>query len=99
LRPRKKKFVTIERDGKKVLFCEKCNVDVTKGMFHCKDCDVCIHGWDHHCIFFSKCIGGGNFMYFSGALGMLIVNFAIIFAIIFFEDLDKNFSGLNDAKK
>ena len=42
-------------------FCEKCNYDVDSNKAqHCKDCQVCISGMDHHCIFYSKCIGNGN---------------------------------------
>ena len=70
-KPRKRhgKYQVIETQGKdgktiKHLFCEKCNVDVERGMQHCVDCNVCIYGWDHHCVFFSKCIGAGNFYYF-----------------------------------
>jgi len=102
IRPRKRKYKTVEREGKdakntKVLFCEKCNVDVTKGMQHCSDCNVCVYGWDHHCVFFSKCIGGGNFLYFGGAIGVLIFNFVIMFAILFCEDIEGGFKTV--AKK
>ena len=33
---------------------------------------------DHHCVFFSKCIGGGNICCFWGSIGMLIFNFVLM---------------------
>ena len=67
---------------KKVLYCVKCNVDVTEDMEHCDDCQVCVSDYDHHCVFFSKCIGGGNIYCFAGSIGMLVFNFIIIFVIL-----------------
>jgi len=39
---------------------------------------VCIEDFDHHCVFFSKCIGGGNIYPFWGSMVMLIINFILI---------------------
>jgi hypothetical protein len=41
-------------------YCIKCEVELTKDMEHCSDCDVCFSEWDHHCVFFSKCIAKNN---------------------------------------
>ena len=78
-----------DKDGKKikVLYCVKCNVDVQLDMEHCDDCQVCVADYDHHCVFFSKCIGGGNIYCFGGSIGMLVFNFIIIF-IILIVDID-----------
>ena len=46
-------------------------------MDHCDDCDVCIDDFDHHCVFFSKCIGGGNITCFYGAIFGLLINFVL----------------------
>jgi hypothetical protein len=50
------------QDGRRYYFCEKCDlaIDRNKGMHHCYDCQVCVEGYDHHCMFYSKCIAGGN---------------------------------------
>jgi hypothetical protein len=48
---------------------------MTPDMEHCEDCDVCVYDYDHHCVFFSKCIAGGNIYCFYGSIIMLIVNF------------------------
>jgi len=48
---------------------------------------VCIEDYDHHCVFFSKCIGGGNLYYFWGAIAMLLVNFVLIATVIIFDQL------------
>ena len=73
-------------DGKRMLFCAKCNIEVTDTMEHCEDCQVCVEGIDHHCVFFSKCIAKGNICYFWSTLGMLLGNFFILaICVIFFS--------------
>ena len=49
------------------LFCQKCKVikDYQKMIIHCSHCDVCVEGYDHHCVWTSKCIGKGNMMSFQ----------------------------------
>lgn len=48
--------------------CSMCNsyvpVDSDEITFHCADCDVCIEGYDHHCVWTSKCVGKGNLKIF-----------------------------------
>ncbi len=51
-------------------------------MEHCEDCDVCISDYDHHCVFFSKCIGGGNIKAFYGSIGCLILNFVLVLILV-----------------
>ena len=51
---------------------------MTKDVEHCDDCDVCVYDYDHHCVFFSKRIGGGNIICFYGSIGMLVFNFLLI---------------------
>ena len=65
------------KKNKKVVFCEKCNIELYDGMEHCEDCQVCIYGMDHHCVFFSKCIGGGNVKTFYLTIACLIINFVL----------------------
>lgn len=55
-------------------FCNTCKIWVKKGTAHCSDCNVCIEGFDHHCMFYSKCIGAGNIFYFYAVMGLVIVN-------------------------
>ena len=80
-----------DKDGKRyrVLYCVKCNVDVEKDMEHCEDCDICVYGYDHHCVFFSKCIGAGNIYCFGGSIAMLILNFVIMFIFMMLDVKDK----------
>ncbi len=66
-------------------------------MYHCEDCMVCIEDYDHHCVFFSKCIGGGNLKCFWGSMAMLLVNFVLVatmvaFAAFYETDSDKKAS-------
>ena len=75
------KFVRYDaHTGRKInwKYCFKCNMEVTNDMDHCDDCDVCVSEYDHHCVFFSKCIGGGNIICFYGSIGMLIFNFVLL---------------------
>ena len=81
------------RDGKKVLFCIKCDVDLTPDMEHCEDCDVCVWGHDHHCVFFSKCIEGGNIYSFYAAIGLLVVNFIVVCILVVFDVRSKMGKG------
>ena len=53
-------------------------MDVSNDMEHCEDCDVCVSDYDHHCVFFSKCIAGGNIYCFYGSIVGLIVNFVMM---------------------
>ena len=55
---------------------------------HCEDCKVCIEDYDHHCVFFSKCIGGGNIIPFWGSMGFLIVNFIIVVIVLVFSGIN-----------
>lgn len=50
-------------------------METNANAYHCEDCDVCIEDYDHHCVFFSKCIGGGNLTYFWCTLGGVLFNF------------------------
>ena len=55
---------------------------MTDDMYHCEDCEVCIEQYDHHCVFFSKCIGGGNIIPFWGTMVMLLVNFVLVATMV-----------------
>ena len=76
-----------KKNGVKVQYCEKCNIEVDEKTEHCFDCQVCIVGMDHHCIFYSKCIGSGNMKEFWATIICLIANFVMI-GIFAFNDAD-----------
>lgn len=59
-------------------WCKYCLIEKETLTEHCSDCMVCIEDHDHHCVFFSKCIGGGNIFQFYGTMAMLGVNFVIL---------------------
>ena len=73
-----------KKDGKIDQICQKCDlvIDKSKGMYHCQDCQVCVTGYDHHCVFFSKCIAGGNIITFWLTLGMIIFNLIFIMTMV-----------------
>lgn len=58
---------------------------MTPMMDHCDDCDVCVDDNDHHCVFFSKCIGGGNIKYFYGSIGGMVANFVMVAIFVMFN--------------
>ena len=55
-------------------WCSKCLVPKDKNQVHCSICNVCIKDYDHHCVFFGKCIGGGNIQSFYLVIAMAIIS-------------------------
>ena len=64
------------KNGKE--WCQICQLEVDITACHCSDCEVCIEQFDHHCVLFSKCIGGGNMYCFWGTIGGVVFNFTNI---------------------
>lgn len=54
---------------------------------------MCIEGFDHHCVFFSKCIGGGNIVCFWGSMAMVAVNFIVILGTMIFSSMGAEGKG------
>ena len=50
-------------------WCEKCRVELTLRIKHCRFCDKCIRGWDHHCLWIGTCVGVENHRWFLLYLG------------------------------
>ena len=59
----------------KLNYCEKCRIirEPTKAIHHCLECDICIEGFDHHCPWTGKCIGGRNSKYFYTFVAFLFI--------------------------
>jgi len=57
---------------------------------HCDLCDVCIDNLDHHCVFYSKCIGGGNIVYFRLSMVMFVLNMTYFMIAFGFVTLKKS---------
>ncbi|CAH2074932.1 unnamed protein product, partial [Iphiclides podalirius] len=45
-------------------FCELCQIYRPPKAWHCRVCNACIIRRDHHCFFFSRCIGLYNMRYY-----------------------------------
>mmetsp|Transcript_15186 Transcript_15186/g.19232 ORF Transcript_15186/g.19232 Transcript_15186/m.19232 type:complete len:223 (-) Transcript_15186:82-750(-) len=76
--------------------CEECDVYLIPTREHCDLCEVCIDHPDHHCVFYSKCIGGGNVVYFRLSLLMFVVNmtyFFLVFGLISMTSRHKSHEG------
>ena len=71
-----------EPSGPKQHYCGECKIYRAETTEHCDDCKVCIHNYDHHCIFFSKCIGGGNIVPFWSTIAGLGINFLVVIALM-----------------
>ena len=75
-----------EKEGifKSFSHCSMCNsyvaIDSDEITFHCPDCDVCIEGYDHHCVWTSKCVGRGNMKLFYSFV--IITPCYILFVIV-----------------
>ena len=63
--------------------CYECNVYMHANRVHCDLCNVCIDNLDHHCVFYSKCIGGGNVWYFRLSICSFIINMAYFIIVMF----------------
>lgn len=57
---------TSEKNGK---FCEICKLHRSERTWHCPTCNICILRRDHHCCFFSRCIGLKNLRFYVLYLG------------------------------
>ena len=79
LKPRKQK----EKSGQKNMsWCDVCKLHKNNLTdMHCDDCNVCIRGYDHHCIFYGKCIGKGNIRWFNLSLATPMLSILVSFAV------------------
>lgn len=55
-------------------FCESCQMYRPAKAWHCKKCNVCILKRDHHCFFFSRCIGLRNQRYYVTYLTYIFIS-------------------------
>ena len=65
-------------------------------MIHCSLCDVCIEGYDHHCVFFSKCIGKGTIWSFR--LSLISAIMSGVYFMIFTGYVNIKTHGIHHAK-
>ena len=69
-------------------YCFKCNISIdVEAMLHCPECDVCIMDYDHHCIFFSKCVGKGNIIMFRAVWGIYFITVILVIIVLSIEQI------------
>ena len=88
-KPNREIKVLPEINDEGLYLCNVCQVYVHKNREHCDLCDVCIDDLDHHCVFFSKCIGGTNVAYFRLSILAFIINMSYFLIIQGFVTLSK----------
>ena len=67
-------------------YCQKCDYVRGPRDEHCNVCNVCIKGYDHHCVFYSKCIGSGNIIYFEASLAFIAIVAVYCFFLIIYQE-------------
>lgn len=60
-------------------YCGKCKIYRPAKAWHCTKCNACILRRDHHCFFFSRCIGLRNQRYYVQYLGHLFISMVYSF--------------------
>ena len=88
--------------------CSICRVVVPPRAYHCHSCQRCVYKADVHCVWFDRCVGGGNhhfLVYYLVSLAIdvlvLILNGTMTFVVTFFgmveqlSELDSSFAGNN----
>lgn len=82
-----------EIDFKMCPYCQIARI-MREGTQHCYDCGICIEGYDHHCVWSSKCIGKNNYKCFKAFLWSSAVSFCFyiisIFIVIIYAFSRKN---------
>jgi len=65
------------------LVCSKCNTVASPYVVHCDRCDLCFEGFDHHCVWASKCIAQGNQTEFKlfASVGGIILLYSLFMAL------------------
>lgn len=88
--PNEKHFSDDEESNEQKQFCSICNISVneTIKISHCNICNICILGYDHHCLWSSKCIGEGNLMWFYLFIISFLMKFVYNIFIILFNRID-----------
>lgn len=67
------------KDNGEMRFCSKCNCWKPDRTHHCRSCKKCILRMDHHCPWFSSCIGFRNHKFFVQFLSYVILLCLICF--------------------
>lgn len=57
-------------------YCDRCMMYRPENSWHCEACNACIVRRDHHCFFFSRCIGLYNQRYYVSYLGYIMISMA-----------------------
>mmetsp|Transcript_66223 Transcript_66223/g.158398 ORF Transcript_66223/g.158398 Transcript_66223/m.158398 type:complete len:357 (-) Transcript_66223:68-1138(-) len=69
-------------------FCNSCCAHVQHNSKHCRVCNKCVHGFDHHCIWFNNCVGEHNYWAFASAIGSVAVmtgTMIVVLTYLFFR--------------
>lgn len=67
---------SLKRSHEDGTYCEQCKMYRPLESWHCNECNACIIRRDHHCFFFSRCIGLYNQRYYVMYLGYIMISMA-----------------------
>lgn len=65
--------------------CYTCNTYRTYRTVHCSECNACVLEKDHHCVFLGNCIGRNNRRLFVLWLMMIVMLWAWVSALLFWN--------------
>ncbi|KAK9459193.1 DHHC palmitoyltransferase-domain-containing protein [Lipomyces oligophaga] len=69
----------LTKDNGQKRFCSKCKIWKPDRTHHCSTCGRCVLRMDHHCPWFSTCIGFANYKVF-----ILFLGYVVLFCVVCF---------------
>lgn len=70
---RNNQYLKNENFDNQFTYCDQCSTRRPLLTIHCTTCNKCVEGYDHHCVWFNKCVGCNNINLFHFVCASIIV--------------------------